>query len=97
MPRVHTLGQIPQVNDFEKGRILEIARRIGRSVGTILRCCQGWTPEGRQHRARGTGRRRMTTRESRSIKGSRSIFCLKTLNNAIINFVPYFITTLYYY
>jgi hypothetical protein len=93
MPRVRTFGQIPQLSDFERGRILE----IGRSVGTILRCCQGWTPEGRQHRARGTGRRRMTTRESRSIKGSRSIFCLKTLNNAIINFVPYFITTLYYY
>jgi hypothetical protein len=40
MPRVRTLGQIPQLSDFERGRILEIARRIGRSVGTILRCCQ---------------------------------------------------------
>jgi hypothetical protein len=54
MPRVRSLGQIPQLSDFERGRILEIARRIGRSVGTILRCCQAWTPEGREHRARGT-------------------------------------------
>jgi hypothetical protein len=37
MPRGRTLGQIPQ-SDFERGRILEIARRIGRSVGTILNC-----------------------------------------------------------
>jgi hypothetical protein len=81
MPRGGTLGQIPQLRDFERGRILEIARRIGKSVGIILRCCQAWTPEGREHRARGTERRRMTTRESRSIKGclpflSRSIFTL---------------------
>jgi hypothetical protein len=73
MPRVRILGQIPQLSDFEKGRILEIARRIGRSVGTILRC-QGWTPEGREHRARDTGRRRMTTRESKSIKGCLPFF-----------------------
>jgi hypothetical protein len=68
MPRVRTLDQIPQLNDFERGRILKTARRIGRSVETILRCCQAWTPEGREHRARGTGRHRMTTRESRSIR-----------------------------
>jgi hypothetical protein len=74
MPRVRTLGQIPQFSDFERGWILEIARRIGRSVGTILRCCQAWTPEGRGHRARGIGRRRMTTRESRSIKGCLPFF-----------------------
>jgi hypothetical protein len=48
MPRVRTLSQIPQLSDFEKGRILEIARRIGRSVDIILRCCQAWTPEGRE-------------------------------------------------
>jgi hypothetical protein len=72
MPRVRTLGQIPQLSDFERRRILEIARRIVRSVDTILRCCQAWTPEGREHRTRGTGRHRITTRESRSIKGSLS-------------------------
>jgi hypothetical protein len=38
MQRGRTLGQIPQLSDFERGRILEIARRIGRSVGTILNC-----------------------------------------------------------
>jgi hypothetical protein len=70
MPRVRTLGQIPQLSDFERRRILEIVR----SVGTILRCCQAWTPEGREHRARGTGRRRMTTRVSRSIKGCLPFF-----------------------
>jgi hypothetical protein len=66
---VRTLGQIPQLSDFERGRILEITKRIGRSVGTILRCCQK-----AEHRARGTGRRRMTTRESRSIKGCLPFF-----------------------
>jgi hypothetical protein len=55
MPRVRTLDQIPQLSDFERVRILEIVRRIGRSVGTILRCCQAWTPEGREHRARRLG------------------------------------------
>jgi hypothetical protein len=75
MPRVRTLGQIPQLSDFERGRILEIARKICRSVGTILRCCQAVrTPEGREHRARGTGRRRMTTRESGSKKGCLPFF-----------------------
>jgi hypothetical protein len=74
MPRGGTLGQIPQLSDFERGRILEIARRIDRSVGTILNCCQAWTPEGREHRARDTGRCRMTTRESRSIKGCLPFF-----------------------
>jgi hypothetical protein len=63
MSRVRTLGKIPQLSDFERGRILEIARRIGRSVDNILRCCQAWTPEGREHRAKGTGHRKMTTRE----------------------------------
>jgi hypothetical protein len=29
MPQVRTLGQIPQFSDFERGWILEIARRIG--------------------------------------------------------------------
>jgi hypothetical protein len=29
MPRVRTLGQIPQLSDFERGWILEIARGIG--------------------------------------------------------------------
>jgi hypothetical protein len=66
---MRTLGQIPQLNDFERRRILEIARRIGRFVGTILRYCQAWTPEGSEHRARGTGPRRTTRRESRSMKG----------------------------
>jgi hypothetical protein len=70
MPRVRTLGEIPQLSDFERGRILEIAR----SVGIILRYCQAWTPEGREHKARGTGRRRMTTRESRSMKGCLPFF-----------------------
>jgi hypothetical protein len=65
MPPVRTLVQIPQLSDFERGRILEIARRIGR-----IRCCQAWTPEGREQ-ARGTGRRRMTTR---SIKGCLPFF-----------------------
>jgi hypothetical protein len=73
MPQVCTLGQIPQLSDFERGRILEIAR-IGRFVGTILKCYQAWTPEGREHRARGTGRRRMTRRESRSMKGCLPFF-----------------------
>jgi hypothetical protein len=64
MPPVRTLGQL---SDFERGRILEISRRIGR-------CCQAWTPEGREHRARGTGRRRTTTIGSRSIKGCLPVF-----------------------
>jgi IS30 family transposase len=69
MPRVRRLGHIPQLTDFEKGRIVglrkaglsvrEIARRTGRFVCTILRYHQA--QEGREHRARGTGRRRMTT------------------------------------
>jgi hypothetical protein len=84
MPRVRTLGQIPQLSDFERGRILEFARRIGRSVGTILGCCQAWTPEGREHRARGTGRRRMTTRESRSIKGCLPFFVTKMAYKLLI-------------
>jgi IS30 family transposase len=47
MPRVRRLGHIPQLSDFERGRIVglrkarlsvrEIARRTGRFVRTILR------------------------------------------------------------
>jgi transposase len=41
--------------------VREIARRTDRSVRTILRCHQAWSQEGREHKSRGTGRRRMTT------------------------------------
>jgi hypothetical protein len=71
MPRVPRLSHIPQLSDFERGRIVglekaglsvrKIGRRNGGFVRTILICHQAWTQEGREHRARGTGRRRMTT------------------------------------
>jgi IS30 family transposase len=63
MPRVRRLGHIPQLSDFERGRIVglrkaglsvrEISRRTDRLVRTILRCHQAWTQEGREHRTRG--------------------------------------------
>jgi IS30 family transposase len=71
MLRVRRLGHLSQLSDCERGRIVglrkaglsvrEIARRTGRFVCTILRYHQAWTQEGREHTARGTGRRRMTT------------------------------------
>jgi IS30 family transposase len=93
MPRVRRLGHMPQLSDSERGRIVglrkaglsvrEIARRTGRFVRTILRYHKAWTQEGRKHRARGTGRRRMTTEnqdQSRSVYLSLShIIYLKPL------------------
>jgi IS30 family transposase len=71
IPRVRRLGHIPQLSDFERGRIVglrkaglsvrEIAKRTGRFVRTILRYHQAWTQEGREYTARDTGRHRMTT------------------------------------
>ncbi|EEZ97640.1 hypothetical protein TcasGA2_TC016088 [Tribolium castaneum] len=71
MPPVRRQPRYQQLTPFERGRIVglreggmsvrEIAARVNRGVATVLRCIRAWEEEGRDHRARGSGRPRGTT------------------------------------
>ncbi|EEZ98274.1 Transposable element Tc3 transposase-like Protein [Tribolium castaneum] len=71
MPPVRRQPRYQQLTPFERGRIVglreggmsvrEIAARVNRGVATVLRCIRAWEEEGREHRARGSGRPRGTT------------------------------------
>jgi IS30 family transposase len=94
MPRVRRLGHIPQLSDFERGRIVhlrkaglsvrEIPRKTGRFVRIILRYHQAWTQEGREHRARGIGRRRMTTENQDQCRG-----VYLSLSHSVVIYITY--------
>jgi hypothetical protein len=66
--------------------VREIAR-TGRSVRTILRCYQAWTQEGREHRTRGTGSRRMTTElDSMILINKRGVYISLSLSIGTLSF-----------
>lgn len=71
MPRIRRRANFRQLSDFDRGRIVglreaglsfrEIADRVHRSVCTVANCCRAYFQQHREHRARGTGRLRLTT------------------------------------
>jgi transposase len=71
MPRTRRRPNFRQLSDFEPGRIVvlregglsfrQIAARLNRSVSAVLNCYHVWSEEGREQRARRSGRPRQTT------------------------------------
>jgi transposase len=71
MPRTRRRPNFRQLSDFEPGRIVvlregglsfrQIAARLNRSVSAVVNCYHVWSEEGREQRARRSGRPRQTT------------------------------------
>lgn len=79
MPRIRRRPNFRQLSDFERGRVVglregglsfrQIAAHLNRSVSAVANCYHVWSEEGREQRARRSGRPRQTTaRQDRRLR-----------------------------